>query len=105
MGPTREPSGKGVIVSVWNALCNGPLHAGATPIRVWVVDHALTAPHRALTTRPFPGFPDLVWALVEATCVARGRTGINVDFTKGGITGWFPSENVRFNHPGRKELS
>lgn len=89
----------------WDVLGPGPLYAGDRPIRVWVVEHELFAGHRALETRPFPGLPGLVWALVEALCVGRSGLGISVDFAMGGSTGWFPSDNVQLAPFNPKESS
>jgi hypothetical protein len=81
----------------WQRLRQGPIYAdfdARTPTKVWIVEHAAYA-YRALETKPFEGFPGLVWALVEASCVSRSRAGISVDFWQNGATGWFPYGNAR----------
>ena len=84
--------------ATWSALKNGPIYADfekSRPTKVWVVEHEVFAGHRALETKPFEGIRGLVWALVEAMCVSRSRSGISVTFWKGGATGWFPYGNAR----------
>lgn len=63
------------------------------PTKVWVIEHEAYA-YRALETRPFKGYRNLVWALVEAMSISRTRNGINVVFWKDGTVGWFSYGNV-----------
>lgn len=84
--------------ATWTILQNGPIYANfekSQPTKVWVVEREPFVGDCALETKPFEGIRGLVWALVEATCVSRSRSGISVIFWKGGATGWYPFGNVR----------
>ena len=83
--------------ATWDALKNGPIYMdfdSDVPAKVWVVEHELFAKHRALEVKPYEGVRGLVWSLVEATCISRSSSGINVTFFKSGGTGWFPLGNA-----------